>query len=348
MAYNSNQFFYAALYWTAALSGAAPEVIGNICAEHGMEPPQAGPQMGLTPAPAGESQATPAQQRVFFESLFGALTSGKVEQEYYASGRPYIDLSASERDRSYGKIYDGSAAIVAAGMAAELKWPAIPFTTLHLQDDGQIIQADIKDGRLQSASLDYPGRPVLPYHLAEIPGEVFDAAPKVTWETLHRVVPLEEGQAARWVYEGVSGKRVEFNKVAGAHDVAAVNLSGIESGFGFDAVSDADIVMGTGKVTRNRIGDAASYAPGFDSDAYNLRIEATDRPNIVREVSRPYDCLDVAAPVQLGYHSNYAIAWPGDKIVRQDADSAPRVVKQEYLSTGIVTLRPVRGGPGGA
>ncbi|MCB9990927.1 MAG: hypothetical protein H6867_06060 [Rhodospirillales bacterium] len=383
MAFNENQFFYAALWWLAALPGGKTHT-ANICARHGKTSIDF-PQFDITRKPqkwkAGAEDLSPQtpedvvnlmlnalgvseQARefnreaaqaieaplpaqtldVFFDSLFEALKN-KTDFQHTAERRQegrFIELRQSAAISSLHPAYpdhpfsdDIETAIAKAGIDRG----ALPQSTgIILHDDGQMFVPQAQQGKPQwlMDTLNYPGKPDLPYQHLALQAKDMNHCPRLTWELLYRVVPLQAGQAFKTGWMTVSGSRTENEDIAGEDQVLVIGNSDVENPELLETLTDEQIINFHPSIKRSMAARRKEYQEGYEDRAYNMSVEAADQPNIMRKLIADIAYIKVKAPVQIGHGLSYAIAQPGDFIIRESERSAPRVIRKSSIDQGAV------------
>src|SRR5690606_20632882 len=116
---------------------------------------------------------------------------------------------------------------------------------VFLHHDGQLfVPRDHAStpGMKEMISVNYPGRPPLPYRAIKLGAADMDHCATLIWESLYRVVPLTPGQTYKSGYLAVNGKRIEYENIARDGEVLAIGNSDVEKTEDLRTLTDQDIL----------------------------------------------------------------------------------------------------------
>ena len=77
---------------------------------------------------------------------------------------------------------------------------------------------------------------------------------------------------------------------------------------------------------------------GTDYLYFKMRVETTDKPNIIHEYMENIAYMVVNRPLQIGRGFEYRVVQPGDYIIRESEKSAPRVISKALIERGAVNF----------
>ncbi len=367
MPFSENQLFYTALLWTSALPG-GDKYAPQICERYNREKINF-PSLNIKRKPLswdeycfkelekGQERATlskeefnrkatedmknpvpPEQLDTFFDNLFTALKEKKEFQRPDTNCRNtfYIQLSkmtGASSDHPAFPETPFSDELENAMLAANIKRGQMPQNIwMYVHDDGHIFVSQ----KWTRFSLDYPGKPELPYKHMAIKPEDMDSCPRLTWETLYRLVPLQPGQKYKSGWISILGERCEHEKTAREGEVITVSNSDVEDVALLESLSDEDILNFDPVIKLSLAEEERQYKDGYKNPHGKSYIEKTDKPNIVRHMLPDVAYMEVKEPVQIGYGWHFSVAKSGDFIIRDGEHSNPRVMRKETIESGKV------------
>lgn len=361
---NENQMFYAALWWAAQLPGGA-EQVPAILARHDKAPvmfPPFTPKRGreeINPFEMSDEKIeqleewertgyNPADAVLdgpvideFFETLLAAMRSTEKLEYTSSGGHRYLDLRQSIGTASNHPAYPDrpfSVTIEAAIAVAGIHRHALPQNaSCYLHNDGQLFVSRDKDSGYGRVSVDYPGRPALPYRTLVLEPADMDHYPVLTWESLYRVVPLRPGQTYKYGWMTVAGERAEFEDTSRGAQALIIGNNDAGSTEALTRLTDEEIIAFHPSLRGSHATwQPEEYRPGYKSAFNNSFVEATADPRIVRSLIPGIAFMKAAEPVQFGCGSDFNVAQAGDFIIRESARSLPRVIAREMTENGRV------------
>lgn len=345
MAYNDDQFFYAALWFATTLDG-AEALTDGICKAYGKKPIPLSPVKQPNPRHNG-TPVTEDQFRTYFDTLYATLKDGRTERTHHTS---------SGRDGQFLKLSRAPGA-----SRSQPQWPEVAFSPsveaaiaasgidrnahtkgcyVYIHDTGDVfVNVTQADGPMTIASLDYPGKPPAPYRTlpAYTRSDMADTRLMV-WEEQYRIVDLAPGQGYMSGYVGVDGKR--YFSEAIADEGHALLVGNFESTVPLATLTDAEILAGSAKINGATAFRRDEFQPGFFDPDSRKWVEETSDPRIVSQRTGPVRVMDVTENIALHSGYSFAIAKPGDLIVQESAGSTPRVVTRGEIENGNKIFLP--------
>ncbi len=342
MAFRNDQLFYAAAWWASGLDGALAYT-DRLFRDYGMKPVALDPSTKRDDEHDG-TPVTEQQFRAYFDVLYEGLKNGVEKPERTDEpGHTHIALEQSfgtssdlpmYPDFPYSDVIEMAISVSGISRHAHAKAHKV-----EIHDSGHLFVIQQVSGQYRFVALDYPGSPLTDYvAMPSFTKDDMKDTKQVVWETLYRVVPLEEGQVYQSGWMSVANTRVFREHTARAGQV--LTLGHYESSVPLAELTDAEIIAGTEKITGSMAVDAKEYSAGYADARYHSQVEATDDPRIVRHLKGPVTVMDVTEKLSLFTGMSFIIAKPGDKIIIEGEGSHPRVIRKESLDTGRVKFIP--------
>lgn len=350
---NDSQYFYAALYWTAALPGGLA-FLDDVCKAYQKpylplaacqrgEDDHAG-ELAFLPERASilqkiEGGVTGAQARLFFDTLYQGLCTGRADKSttWNTPAYRYIELGKEVKAHTIEDEY--SDVIEDALATAGLHRTLLPMhARCYLHETGQLF---VYDAHEKFSEVSYPGQPQCDFERRRFTDADFVALPELRMEILHRVVPVRQGQACVLRYDCVDGSIATHRAHSRSEDGVVIVAQGDADDIA--GLTDDEILSGADKVRACTPIDKASFTPGYQGQdgAYVI---ATDDPRIVCWRSGVVKCLQLTCRTQVFYGSRFAIAEAGD-LIERDAGGRLCLLRAADYTGGRYQMVPADGGP---
>lgn len=212
---------------------------------------------------------------------------------------------------------------------------------VEFYSDGQMFvkRSVTRDKMPPTVELDYPQKPVLPYKHFPMTAESMDSCPQLSWKLTYRIVPLEEGQEYRVTWPQVGGGQyVSPTNIASKGEAIFIQRHEFLNPDDFDTMSDEDIIALHPSVKMLSVRNLESVMGGTDYLYFKMRVETTDKPNIIHEYMENIAYMVVNRPLQIGRGFEYRVVQPGDYIIRESEKSSPRVISKALIERGAVNF----------
>jgi hypothetical protein len=339
---DSNVLFYTALYWVACLPNGADH-IKQLCEEYGqtymnIKAPQKTLQQAekelFNPFDTREyddrypvvsekikNGVSYEEAKQFLQDTLSIIGHTGLQDKYKEKSFMTLQKHGATSDMEFHFSDEIEAALIQSSLKddyIEIDRQIIGHGMICVHYDGQAFAYQIDaQGKPSIEKFEYPGYPDIPHKVyTHITSEDIVHAPKLVREIFYRIIPLEEGQKYVWGFHTQSDGIQAYDNTAHANEVYTVDLDARD----YDPnMSDEEILMHpTLGISRFKFDMAIGTVNQFRGN----RIEATDQPNIVKDVSRPMPCMDVTEKIQIGYGDYMRIAEPGDKLFAEYKDKS--------------------------